>query len=46
MTVGESSFDWEEFSGFVKSFLVQLVQVNLLVARLRDRLIDVSHLEI
>jgi hypothetical protein len=46
VAVGQSSLDGEWFSCLVESLLVQLVQVDLLVARLRNSLVDVGHLKI
>ena len=45
MAVRQSSLDWEELAVLVQPLLVQLVQVDLLVARLRHSLVDVRHLE-
>ena len=45
VAVSQSSLDWEELAVLVQPLLVQLVQVDLLVARLRHSLVDVRHLE-
>ena len=45
MAVGEGALHWEELAVLEEPLLVELVQVDLLVARLRNRLVDVGHLE-
>ena len=45
VAVGQGALHREELSVLEEPLLVELVQVDLLVARLRHRLVDVRHLK-